>query len=86
MQKKNRLKHLVIGSTVVGAAAFVIHRLRKGEGKLALHQQEKEAQKFLEELYGYEAMANKKVMIVDKDEHTSKADLARDLIDYQVHK
>lgn len=84
--KKNRFKHLLIGAGLVGAAAFVIHRLREGEGKLALHHQEREAQKFLEDLYGRDAMANKKVKIIDQDEHTSKADLARDFVDYQMHK
>lgn len=86
MKKDNKMRNVALGAAIVGGAAFIVNRLRKGDGALSTHHKEKEAHQYLVDVYGEEAMEGKKVMIVDEDDHASKTDIAKDVVDYELHK
>lgn len=83
---KKLTKNLLLGAAVLGAAAYVTHQLFNDDSKLRMRRKERDAFDYLVEKHGEEAMKGKKVVIVDENDHATKLDVAKDVVDYKVHK
>ncbi len=82
MKKFNKV--LAVTAVAVGTAFVVKKILEKDiiQDKL----KEKDALSYLKDKYGEEALEGKKILIVDESEHANKATIAKDVVDYEIHK
>ncbi|CAM3717572.1 hypothetical protein ERUR111494_08430 [Erysipelothrix urinaevulpis] len=77
-------KVLAVSAIAVGTAYVLKKVLEKDiiQDKF----KEKDAMAYLKEKYGDEALDGKKILIVRDEDHPTKATIAKDVVDYSIHK
>lgn len=81
---KKITKALATTAVLVGTA-YVIKKVIDGD-VIQDKFREKAALEYLREKYGDDAMEGKKIQIVREDSHADKATIAKDVVDYNLHK
>lgn len=81
MSRSSKILLTAIGIAGVGAATYYFLKREEIQNK----SKEKAAMEYLKEVYGEEALAGKKLVLIDENDYTDKTDIAKDVIDYEVH-
>lgn len=77
MSRSSKILLTAIGIAGVGAATYYFLKREEIQNK----SKEKVAMEYLKEVYGEEALAGKKLVLIDENDHTTKTDIAKDAID-----
>ena len=81
---KKTVKVIATVAAVAGTAILVKKLL---EGDVIQDKfKERDALDYLKDKYGDDIMDGKKIMIVNDEDHAGKATIAKDLVDYNMHK
>ena len=81
---KRTFKVIATTAAIVGTA-LIVKKLLEGD-VIQDKFKEMDAMDYLREKYGDDVMDGKKIQIVNEDSHADKATLAKDLVDYKMHK
>ena len=81
---KKITKVLATTAVLVGTA-YLIKKVIDGD-VIQDKFREKAALDYLKEKYGEDVMEGKKIQIVNEDSHADRATIAKDVVDYNLHK
>lgn len=81
---KKTFKVIATTAAIVGTA-LIVKKLLEGD-VIQDKFKEMDAMDYLREKYGDDVMDGKKIQIVNEDSHADKTTLAKDLVDYKMHK
>ncbi|HEY4537729.1 MAG TPA: hypothetical protein VIG45_04655 [Erysipelothrix sp.] len=81
---KRSTKIMLTAAAVVGAGVIIKKVMERDiiQDKV----KEYDALDYLTDKYGEEALAGKKILIVNDDDHATKSTIAKDVVDYELHK
>lgn len=81
----NKLFKVAIGSAAVLGIGVVVKKIIEKD-IIQDKVKEREAMNYLKDKYGEEALDGKKIMIVNDDHAVTQADIAKDVIEYEINK
>lgn len=81
----NKLFKVAIGAAAVLGIGVVVKKIIEKD-IIQDKVKEREAMNYLKDKYGEEALDGKKIMIVNDDHAVIQADIAKDVLEYEINK
>lgn len=81
----NKLFKVAIGAAAVLGIGIVVKKIIEKD-IIQDKVKEREAMNYLKDKYGEEALDGKKIMIVNDDHAVTQADIAKDVLEYEINK
>lgn len=81
----NKLFKVAIGAAAVLGTGVVVKKIIEKD-IIQDKVKEREAMNYLKDKYGEEALDGKKIMIVNDDHAVTQADIAKDVLEYEINK
>ncbi|AGN23976.1 hypothetical protein PT250_03295 [Erysipelothrix rhusiopathiae] len=81
----NKLFKVAIGAAAVLGIGVVVKKIIEKD-IIQDKVKEREAMNYLKDKYGEEALDGKKIMIVNDDHAVTQADIAKDVLEYEINK